>query len=218
MIEIPGGKRRSNRVVLILVFVVFILFLGSNTALSYFVNSLWFGSLGYREVFWKSTGLQWGVFVVVFALTFLLLYGWFLALWRMHQADLPHDRAVFIGQQRLSLPLRRVLRIAGMVLSLGIALISGVALMSEWPTFALFWYAPRTASRLDPIFARPVSFYLFDLPAWQLVAGWLMVLAVIACIAAGAFLLLSGGSRSIPRQAGSLVLPLPWRGVSIAFS
>jgi uncharacterized membrane protein (UPF0182 family) len=218
MIEIPGGKRRSNRVVLILVFVVFILFLGSNTALSYFVNSLWFGSLGYREVFWKSTGLQWGVFVVVFALTFLLLYGWFLALWRLHEADLPHDRAVFIGQQRLSLPLRRVLRIAGIALSLGIALISGVSLMSEWPTFALFWYAPRTASRLDPIFARPVSFYLFDLPAWQLVAGWLMVLAVVACIAAGAFLLLSGGSRSIARQSGSLVLPLPWRGVSIAFS
>ena len=218
MIEIPGGKRRSNRVVLILVFVVFILFLGSNTALSYFVNSLWFGSLGYREVFWKSTGLQWGGFVVAFALTFLLLYGWFLALWRLHEADLPHDRAVFIGQQRLSLPLRRVLRIAGIALSLGIALISGVSLMSEWPTFALFWYAPRTASRLDPIFARPVSFYLFDLPAWQLVAGWLMVLAVVACIAAGAFLLLSGGSRSIARQAGSLVLPLPWRGVSIAFS
>ncbi len=218
MIELPGGKRRSNRVVLILVFVVFILFLGSNTALSYFVNSLWFGSLGYREVFWKSTGLQWGVFVVVFALTFLLLYGWFLALWRMHQADLPHDRAVFIGQQRLSLPLRRVLRIAGIALSLGIALISGVALMSEWPTFALFWYAPRTASRLDPIFARPVSFYLFNLPAWQLVAGWLMAMAVVACIAAGAFLLLSGGSRSIARQTGSLVLPLPWHGVSIAFS
>ena len=218
MIEIPGGKRRSNRVVLILVFVVFILFLGSNTALSYFVNSLWFGSLGYREVFWKSTGLQWGVFVVVFALTLLLLYSWFLALWRMHQADLPHDRAVFIGQQRLSLPLRRVLRIAGIALSLGIALISGVALMSEWPTFALFWYAPRTASRLDPIFARPVSFYLFNLPAWQLVAGWLMVLAVIACVAAGAFLLLSGGSRSMAREPGKLVLPLPWRGVSIAFS
>jgi hypothetical protein len=218
MIELPGGKRRSNRVVLILVFVVFILFLGGNTALSYFVNSLWFGSLGYREVFWKSTGLQWGVFVVVFALTLLFLYGWFLVLWRMHQADLPHDRAVFIGQQRLSLPLRRVLRIAGIAVSLGIALISGVALMSEWPTFALFWYAPRTASRLDPIFARPVSFYLFNLPAWQLVAGWLMALAVIACIAAGAFLLLSVGSRSIARQSGSLVLPLPWRGVSIAFS
>jgi hypothetical protein len=218
MIEIPGGKRRPNRFVLILVFVAFILFFGSNTALSYFVNSLWFGSLGYREVFWKSTGLQWGIFVVVFALSFLFLYGWFLALWRMHEADLPHDRAVFIGEQRLSLPLRRVLRIAGIALSLGIALISGVALMADWPTFALFWYAPHPDSRLDPIFARPVSFYLFTLPAWQLIAGWLTTLAVIACIAAAAFLLLSGGTRAVERTKGSLVLPLPWRGVSIAFS
>ena len=217
-IEIPGRKRRSNRIILILVFIVVIVFLGSSTALSYFVDSLWFGSLGYRDVFWKSTGLQWGVFLVAFVLAFLLLYGWFLVLWRMHQADLPHDRAVYIGQQRLTVPLRRVLRILGIVLSLGIALISGLALMSEWPTFALFWYAPRTASRLDPIFARPVSFYLFTLPALQLVAGWLMALAVIACIAAGAFLLLSGGARAAARQHGSLILPLPWRGISIAFT
>ncbi|MGA7521263.1 MAG: UPF0182 family protein [Acidobacteriaceae bacterium] len=219
MIELPGRKSRSNRIVLILVFVVVAIFLGSSTALSYFVDSLWFGSLGYKDVFWKSTGLQWGVFVIAFVLTFLILYGWFLVLWRMHQADLPHDRAVFIGQQRLSLPLRRVLRILGIVLSLGIAFISALAIMAEWPTFALFWYAPRAiAPRLDPVFGRPVSFYLFTLPAWQLVAGWLTVLAVIACIAAGAFLLLSSGTRAMAREHESLVLPLPWRGISIAFS
>ncbi|HEX3660356.1 MAG TPA: UPF0182 family protein [Acidobacteriaceae bacterium] len=219
MIELPGRKPRSNRIVFILIFVVVVIFLGSNTALSYFVDSLWFGSLGYRDVFWKSTGLQWGVFAVAFVVTFLILYGWFLVLWQTHQADLPHDRAVFIGQQRMSLPLRRVLRILGIVLSLGIAFISSLALMAQWSTFALFWYAPRNAApRLDPIFARPVSFYLFTLPAWQLVAGWLMVLAVIACIAAGAFLLLSGGTRAMAREKDSLVLPLPWRGFSVAFA
>ena len=219
MIELPGRKPRSNRIVFLLAFVVIVIFLSSNTALSYYVDSLWFGSLGYRDVFWKSVGLQWSVFVVSFVFTFLLLYGWFLVLWRMHQADLPHDRAVFIGQQRLSLPLRRLLRIVGLALSLGIAFISGLALMAEWPTFALFWYAPHAAgSRIDPVFSRPIDFYLFTLPAWQFVAGWLMVLAVIACIAAGVFLLLSGGSRAVARAQGSLVMPLPWRGLSIAFS
>ncbi len=218
MIEIPGRKRRSNPIILILIFVIVVIFLGSNTALSYFVDSLWFGSLGYRDVFWKSTGLQWSVFLAAFVLTFLLLYGWFLVLWRMHQPDLSHDRAVYIGQQRLTLPLRRALRILGIVLSLGVAFIIGLALMSEWPTFALFWCAPRNASRLDPIFARPVSFYLFTLPAWQLVAGWLMALAVITCIAAGAFLLLSGSTRAMAREHGSLILPLPWRGISMAFA
>ncbi|HEX3986383.1 MAG TPA: UPF0182 family protein [Acidobacteriaceae bacterium] len=223
MIELPGPRARSNRIVLILLIVVVAIFLGSNTALSYFVDSLWFSSLGFRDVFWKSTGLQWAVFAVAFLLTFLLLYGWFLALWRMHQAELPNDRAVFIGQQRMSLPLRRLLRILGVAVSLGIAFISALALMAEWPTFALFWYAPRAAApRLDPVFARPVSFYLFVLPAWQLVAGWLMVLALIACIAAGGFLLLSGGTRAMAREHDrereSLILSLPWRGVSIAFA
>ena len=31
-----------------------------------------------------------------FAATFILLYGWFLVLWRMHQTDLPQDRDVFL--------------------------------------------------------------------------------------------------------------------------
>lgn len=219
MIELPGRKTRSNPIIFIVIFAFVAILLGSNTGLSWFVNSLWFGSLGYRDVFWKSIGMQWGVFAFTFVLTFLILYGWFRALWRMHQADLPLDRAVFIGQQRLSLPLRRVLKILGLVLSLGIAFISGVALMAEWPTFALFWYAPRIAgSHLDPVFGRPVGFYLFTLPAWGVIAGWLMGLAVIACIAAGAFLLLSGSSRAMAREHGSLILPLPWRGVSIALA
>ena len=52
------------------------------------------------DVFWKSLGLEWSVFAAFFAATFLILYGWFLALWQMHQSDLPHDRAIFIGRQQ----------------------------------------------------------------------------------------------------------------------
>ena len=53
--------------------------------------------------------------------------------------------------------------------------------MADWPTLALYWYAPAGAPSptLDPIFGRPLTFYLFTLPAWQLIAGWLMTLAVI---------------------------------------
>ena len=39
--------------------------------------------------------------------------------------------------------------------------------------------AGAAGARVDPIFGRPLTFYLFTLPAWQLVAGWLMTLAVI---------------------------------------
>ena len=221
MIESSRRRARPRRLILFLILAVVLIFLGSSTILSYYVDALWFGSLGYREVFWKSWGLEWGVFAAYFVATFVILYGWFLALWQMHQPDLPHDRAIFIGRQRLSLPLRRALRILGVVVPLGIAAISGGAMASEWPTFALWRNAPSIAGGaigVDPVFGRPLNFYLFTLPAWQLIAGWLMVLAVIACVAAAGFLLLSGGTRALAREHDSLVLPLPWRGVSIAFA
>ena len=37
----------------------------------------------------------------------------------------------------------------------------------------------RRGGDVDPIFGRPLTFYLFTLPAWQLIAGWLMTLAVV---------------------------------------
>ncbi len=218
MIELPGRRARPNRLILFLIFAVVVILLGKSTALSYYVDSLWFGSLGYGEVFWKSLGLEWSVFAVFFAATFLILYGWFLALWQMHQPDLPHDRAIFIGRQRLSLPLRRSLRVLGIVVSLGVSVLGGAVMMADWPTFTLFWKAPRAAgASLDPVFGKAVSFYLFALPAWQLIASWLMVLAVVACIGAAGFLFISGGSRVLDKERG-LMLPLPWRGFSIAFA
>ena len=57
--------------------------------------------------------------------------------------------------------------------------------MSDWTTFALYLNQPPPASpALDPIFGRPATFYLFTLPVWQLVAGWLTSLAVIVGVVA----------------------------------
>jgi uncharacterized membrane protein (UPF0182 family) len=219
ILELPGRKRRGNRLILVIVAVVLAAVVGSRTALSYYVDSLWFGSLGYREVFWKSWGLGWVAFAIFFAATFLILYGWFLALWQMHQPDLPQDRAFFIGRQQVSLPLRRALRYVGIVASVIIAVIAGAAMMAEWTTFALYWKAiPDAGAGVDPVFGKPLNFYLFTLPAWQLICGWLMLLAIIACVAAVGFLVLAGGSRAIARDRESLRLPLPWRGFSIAFA
>jgi uncharacterized protein len=218
ILEAPRRKRRPNRLIFLLIAVVLVLLVGGNTGLSWYVDSLWFGSLGYREVFWKSWGLGWGAFAAFFAATFVILYGWFLVLWQMHQPDLPHDGALTIGRQELRLPLRRALRSIGLIAPLGIGAIAGAAMMAEWPTLALYWSASRQDGRLDPVFGKPLNFYLFTLPAWQLICGWLMVLAVIACAAAAGFLVLAGGSRAMARDRESLRLPLPWRGFSIAFA
>jgi uncharacterized membrane protein (UPF0182 family) len=203
--------------ILLVAVIVLVMITASRWTLSYYVEILWFSSLGYAQVFWKSWGLEWSVFAVFFAATFILLYGWFLALWRMHQADLPQDREFFFGGQAVNLPLRRVLRWLGLAAALVIGAISGATMMAEWPTFALYWWAPAGGA-VDPVFGKPLSFYLFTLPVWQLVSGWLLAMAVIACVGAVCFLLVSGSSRALAKERDSITGPLPWHGSSIAFA
>jgi len=211
------APRRRRRVLLILAVLAGIVFSG-RTALSYYVDLLWFGSLSYGDVFWKTLSLQWGVFTAFAAATFLILYGLFLALKRAHLPDLPSGHTILIGGRPVKLPVEPVLRLIALGLSLAIAAATGAGMMAEWPTLALFWYTPRpTGGVVDPIFGKPLNFFLFTLPAWQLVSGWLLMLAVIACILAVFFVLVTGGSRVLAGRLSRHVT-LPWRGLSITFA
>src|SRR5580704_2211604 len=210
---------RHHRRLLFLVVAIFaILILSSRTALSYYVDALWFGSLGYGVVFRKTLTLQWMVFAAFFAVTFLFLYGWFAALKRAYQSDLPDDYMIVIGGQPLKLPVARMLRLLGLGVSLVIAAVTGASLMMEWPTFAIFWYAPpTTGGAVDPIFGKAINFYLFALPAWQLITGWLLSLAVIACVVAVFFIFVTGSTRMLSGRRARFTSG-PWRGFSIAFA
>ncbi len=218
-IEWPQRRspRRSRRFLWILAVFAAIAF-GGRTALSYYVDGLWFGSLGYRGVFWTTMGLQWAVYAAFGAATFLILYGSFLALKRAFLPGLPSSHTILIGGQPLQLPVESALRIIGPGAALVIAALTGAGMMAEWPTLALYWYAPRaTGGVIDPVFGKPLSFYLFTLPAWQLINGWLLSLAVIACAIAVLFMLMTGSSRALSERQDSYI-PLPWRGFSITFA
>ena len=206
--------RRNRRTVVVLFAVLAILLFGSRIALSFWVDLLWFSSLGYGEVFWKTRGLQWGIFLAFAALTFLVLYGAFSVLKRAHRADMPSDHTLFIGGQPVKLSVEPVLRLAAAGVSLLIALATGAAMQAQWSTLALYWYAPAaTGSVADPIFGRPLNFYLFTLPAWNLIVGWLLTMAILTCIMAVLFILISGGSRAIEGRFRTHIT-LPWRGLS----
>jgi uncharacterized protein len=208
--------RPRNRKLLFLIAIVAVILLGGRTAISYWVDLLWFRSLGYGEVFWKTRSLEWGTFTGFAVVTFLVLLGAFTLLRRAHSADLPTTHSIVFGGQAVNLPVATVLRVVAIAGSLLVALITGAAMEAQWPDLALYWYAPKAAGTIvDPIFARPLNFYLFTLPAWQLLAGWLLTLAIICCILAALFLMATGGARALGgRLSGSV--PLPWRGLSVA--
>ncbi len=183
--------------------------------MSSWVDLLWFRSLGYGEVFWKSAGLQIADFVFFAGTTFLVLYGAFSALRRSHEGDLPRAHAIVIGGQPVNLSVQPALRVLSFCISFVIACVTGLELMGEWPKFALFWYAPHATGVADPIFGKPLSFFLFTLPAWQLVNSWLLTLAFVICAVAVLFLLITSGARSVAKRQITYA-PSPWRGLSIA--
>ena len=119
--------------------------LGGGTALSYYVEALWFESLGYADVFWKTLNLQ--------AADLHVFRGRHLpgAVRRVSGAQAGASRRtgrqpILINGQPLKLPVEPVLRL----IALGgcrcvIAVDTGAGMMAEWPTLALYWYCADAA-------------------------------------------------------------------------
>jgi uncharacterized membrane protein (UPF0182 family) len=209
------GRRLLILAALILLGLIF----SGTTILSSWVDLQWFGSLGYGDVFWKMITLQAGVFAAIAAITFLVLYLAFTALRRAHRSDLPSAHALVINGQTINLSVEPVLRVLSLAVAVIIALISGASLMSDWPTLALFWYAPHaTGPVVDPIFAKPINFYLFTLPAWNLLNDWLLTLALAICAAAAVYFVITSSTRALDKRHTGVIGSSPWRGLSIALS
>jgi uncharacterized protein len=198
----PGPRRR--RPILRLAIVALALIFGGATLLSYYVKSLWFASLGYGEVFWKTLGFQSAVFTAFAAATLGILFGGFFALEPTQLRPGGSGTVIMVNGQPVQLPVGRVLRFLAFLGSAIVALITAGRMASGWPTFALWWYGRPSATLLagadhavDPILGRPVAFYLFTLPAWAAIAGWLITIAVLLLVVAVFFTAVSRGPDMI---------------------
>src|SRR5450432_3028752 len=218
--QIPPPRRpiRLSRWLLAILIGIGLLVSFARTWLSYYVDALWFESLGYLQVFSKSLSLQWTVFALFAAATFLILFGSFRALKKTQLANLPASHTIFVGGQPVKLPVEPVLRAIGLVGSIVMSLVTGAFMMAEWSALALYWYASPTAGEMaDPIFGKPLSFYLFTLPAWQLISGWLMFLAVIIAGVSIFFMLMKkDGNTEEGAYRSSTVMS--WTPFSITFA
>jgi uncharacterized membrane protein (UPF0182 family) len=91
-------------------------------------------------------------------------------------------------------------------------------MVTDWPALARYWYAPPTTGAVvDPIFGKPLNFYLFTLPAWELITAWLMTLAITILAIAIFFFLISDGIRALGMRRDRY-FSSPWRGISAAFA
>ncbi len=220
-ISFPPQRSGRGRAGLLFVIALAVLLFGGGAALGYYVDALWFDSLGYSQVFWKILELQGLILVAAGAATFIAVYGAFLALKPARFGEIGSDGVIIINDRPVRLPVGPVLSIIAVLLAAIVALGTAVGLMSEWPTIALWWHGKDVivsgARSVDPIFGRPIAFYLFTLPAWELAAGWLLRLAVLAFGMGLFFFLASSGTRVLQGRAVLPENPGAMRGLAVAF-
>jgi len=182
-------------------FAVAILLIASlNWIITTYTDWLWFDALGFRDVWLK----QWGAQVITFVAFFVVAAVVLLLNW--HLARRRALRPAEAGLQVLNLPGVNWL-ISGAALFF--AFIMGQAAAGNWEEFLRYVY--RAPGRLDdPIFGRDVSFYLFELPVYRFVQGWIMPLLVITLLGIAAIYVLNNlpsMRRNLPIQS----LPAPLR-------
>jgi uncharacterized protein len=217
----PQPRRERRRGGLFLLALVGLLLLAGGTTLSYYVEALWYGSLGVADVFWTTLNLRAQVFAAVAALSFLVLYGSFRALKPAGLGELA-GLPIVINGQPIRLPVEPVIKGVALIASLLVAVAMGAGVTAQWSTLALYWYGRSDAvsaaagTLVDPIFGRPLPFYLFTLPAWELVSGWVMTLTVLVAAIALFFVVILGGTRSFTGRRDPAAPA--WRGFSIAFA
>ena len=182
VIDVTPRKRR--RWLIILVAVVVAVFLFGSPLLGIYIDSLWFSSVSYADVYWYKFKLGGALWLIFFVATFLLIRLPFFLLNRALPAltERPRVRLASIQDVRDINLLPLVYRPGVWVLSAIVALIFASGMSQQWSAFALYLKGAASGVR-DPIFNRDTSFYLFQLPALELLANWFFTLTIILFVA-----------------------------------
>lgn len=177
IIDVGAKPRRRRWRWLLLLALVLLVFVASR-ALSIYVSALWFGSLGYAPVYWYMFRLKIELFLIFFLLSLFILRGGFWLIERTFAAFAFGPRTIFISQQPVQFSPGRLLRPLAWAISAIAGLIFGLGMRESWRRFALYTHQVPTELK-DPIFQKPLGFYLFTLPVYDAISEWLLYLSVI---------------------------------------
>ena len=173
----------------------------------FFVDLLWFSSLGFRAVFTTTWLTSLGVFVGAAGLSaaMLLLNGFIAVQATSGKLHRPQSfRVIGRGAQGMpevielsldKLPWRLI--VAGVASVVGLFI--GIAQMDNWDTL-LKWYYAVPFGRSDPLFNKDLGFYVFSLPVYEMFRDWALLIIFLSAASAAAIYLLRGDI--VYQQAG----------------
>ena len=195
--DLPRRRRlrpaRSRAGLLIVAAILFVLVISLRGLAGFYTDYLWFDELGLTSVWRGVLGAKVGLGVLFTALFFVIMYA---NLWiadRIAPAFRPLGPEEEIVERYHEVVGSRAgavrLGIAGLF-----ALIAGPGATSHWSEWILFRNGVSFGED-DAQFGRDIGFYVFQLPFWRFLVGWLFAAVVIAFVVTAVAHYLNGGIR-----------------------
>jgi uncharacterized protein len=159
-------------------------------ATSFLVDWIWFASLGFLDVFWTSVGAKTVVFLIAAVLTAaVVLVNGLIAQGLSGFRTVPPPWGSVQGLTPPEALEQIYHRFPWRLLVLAAAVVTGVLVglgeTGAWNGVLRFLYqVPYGQS--DPLFGKDISFYLFSLPLYVELRGWVVFTLVLGALAAGA--------------------------------
>ncbi len=189
---VPTLSRRG-RILIVIGVVALALLIAGSRLLSTYVEWLWFGEVGFRDVFTTVLLTRLGQLAVVGVVVGGLLALNLIIAYRSRPVFVP-----VVGPEDPIAPYRTAivqrLRLVGIGVPTAIGLIAGLSAMGDWQTVQLFLNATPFGVA-DPVFGYDIGFYAFTLPFYQLLLSWAFVAVVLSFIGALITHYIFGGVR-----------------------
>jgi uncharacterized membrane protein (UPF0182 family) len=175
--------------------IVAAIYLVLTAAGSLWTDFLWFDSVGYEGIWVKNLGVSTLLGVVGVVIAFAVIWGSLRLADRMSPRWVPFDlteEEELIERFRDWVEPR--IRIVRLLVSLGLALLLGLAAASWRDDFFLFQNG-KEFGVADPIFGSDLSFFMFRLPLWNTALDWVFNLSLLSLVAVAVVHYFNGGIR-----------------------
>jgi uncharacterized membrane protein (UPF0182 family) len=174
---------KVQRILLLVIAIFILLFLLFMLLSGFYTDLLWFENLGFSSVFWTALRAKGGIFFA-FSLLFtaFLLGNLFLARW------LSGRGGFFLLGQRYYVP-SSTINLVLIVGSLAFGLLNGLGATSQWDSILLYLNQHAFGIQ-DPIFSQDLSYYVFALPVFRFLRGWLLETLLLTLLGSTAVYLL----------------------------
>jgi uncharacterized membrane protein (UPF0182 family) len=184
---------KGRVVISVVLATILILFLSARSLSSFFVNVLWFDSVGRGDVYWRILRAKFELGIIFTLVAGIFIWINLMLADRLAPVSLPNtpeDQAV-LRVREATAKYRGRLRIA-VALLLGLML--GLPAASRWESWLLFLNG-KAFPDADPLFNTNIGFYVFRLPFAEFVVSWAFGMLVLSILLTVAFHFINGSIR-----------------------